>query len=94
MAKKKEKLVDLKPEKITDEQLNKIQTIVSNINKAQMEIGRYEAGKHTLLHTVQSLQSELKVVQDELEKDYGTVNVNIETGAIQYPDNEQADKKN
>ena len=91
---KKEKLVDLKPEKITDEQLNKIQTIVSNINKAQMEIGRYEAGKHTLLHTVYELQDELKVVQDELEKDYGTVNVNIETGVIQYPDNEQADKKN
>ena len=91
---KKEKLVDLKPEKITDEQLNKIQTIVSNINKAQMEIGRYEAGKHTLLHTVYELQGELKVVQDELEKDYGTVNVNIETGVIQYPDNEQADKKN
>ena len=91
---KKEKLVDLKPEKITDEQLNKIQTIVSNINKAQMEIGRYEAGKHTLLHTDYELQGELKVVQDEHEKDYGTVNVNIETGVIQYPDNEQADKKN
>ena len=91
---KKEKLVDLKPEKITDEQLNKIQTIVSNINKAQMEIGRYEAGKHTFLHTVYELQGEIKVVQDELEKDYGTVNVNIETGVIQYPDNEQADKKN
>ena len=91
---KKEELVDLKPEKVTASQLEKIQTIVSNINKAQMEIGRYEAGKHTLLHTVYELQGELKVVQDELEKDYGTVNVNIETGVIQYPDNEQADKKN
>ena len=93
MAKKKEKLVDLKPEKVTDEQLAKIQTVVSNINKAQMEIGRYEAGKHTLLHTVQSLQGELKVIQTELEKQYGTVNINIETGVIQYED-EQADKKN
>ena len=90
---KKEKLVDLKPEKITDEQLNKIQTIVSNINKAQMEIGRYEAGKHTLLHTVYELQGELKVVQDELEKDYGTVNVNIEDGTIQYPEDGETDKK-
>ena len=90
---KKEELVDLKPEKITDEQLNKIQTIVSNINKAQMEIGRYEAGKHTLLHTVYELQGELKVVQDELEKDYGTVNINIEDGTIQYPENGEADKK-
>ena len=93
MAKKKEKLVDLRPEKVTDEQLVKIQTVVSNINQAQMEIGRYEAGKHTLLHTVQGLQGELKVIQAELEKQYGTVNINIETGVIQYED-EQADKKN
>ena len=74
-------------------QLNKIQTIVSNINKAQMEIGRYEAGKHTLLHTVYELQGELKVVQDELEKQYGTVNINIEDGTIKYPENGEANKK-
>ena len=29
---KKEKAVDLKPQKITDEQLEKIQAIISNIN--------------------------------------------------------------
>jgi FtsZ-binding cell division protein ZapB len=91
---KKEKLVDLKPEKVTDEQLAKIQTVVSNINKAQMEIGRYEAGKHTLLHTVQSLQAELKVIQTELEEQYGTVNINIENGEIQYSEDGEADKKN
>ena len=90
---KKEKLVDLKPEKVTSEQLTKIQQVVSNINKAQMEIGRYEAGKHTLLHTVQALQSELKVVQDELEEQYGTVNVNIQDGTINYSEDVEADKK-
>ena len=31
---KKEKLVDLKPEKVTPSQLEKIQTIVSNINQS------------------------------------------------------------
>ena len=91
---KKEKLVDLKPEKVTDEQLTKIQDIVNGINRAQMEVGRYEAGKHTLLHTIQVLQGELKLVQDELEKQYGTVNINIEDGTIKYPENVKADKKN
>ena len=90
---KKEKLVDLKPEKVTDEQLNKIQDIVNGINRAQMEVGRYEAGKHTLLHTIQVLQGELKLVQDELEKQYGTVNINIEDGTIKYPENGEANKK-
>ena len=90
---KKEKLVDLKPEKVTDEQLTKIQDIVNGINRAQMEVGRYEAGKHTLLHTIQALQGELKLVQDELEKQYGTVNINIEDGTIKYPENGEANKK-
>ena len=90
---KKEELVDLKPEKVTASQLEKIQKAVSNINRAQMEVGRYEAGKHTLLHTIQVLQGELKLVQDELEKQYGTVNINIEDGTIKYPENGEANKK-
>jgi|TARA_R100001224_G_scaffold101068_1_gene72512 hypothetical protein len=90
---KKEKLVDLKPEKITDEQLNKIQTIVSNINKTQMEIGRFETQKHLLSHQVFKFQEELKVLQVELEEQYGTVNINIEDGRIKYEENGEANKK-
>jgi len=91
---KKEELVDLKPEKVTPSQLEKIQTIVSNINKAQIEIGRLETSKHMISHQVVNLQDELRKIQDELEKDYGTVNVNIEDGTIQYPEDGEADKKN
>ena len=90
---KKEKLVDLKPEKITDEQLEKIQSIISNINQFNMEIGRLETSKHMISHQVVSLQDELRKIQDELEKDYGTVNINIEDGTIQYPEDGEADKK-
>jgi len=90
---KKEEVVDLKPQKVTEDQLNKIQTVVSNINKAQMELGRFESSKHNLLHQVQVLQTELKSIQDELEKQYGTVNINIEDGTIQYPEDGEANKK-
>ena len=90
---KKEELVDLKPEKVTSSQLEKIQKTVSNINRAQMEMGRLETQKHNLLHQVAGLQDELKLIQDELEKDYGTVNVNIEDGTIQYPEDGETDKK-
>ena len=90
---KKEKLVDLKPEKVTPSQLEKIQKTVSNINRAQMEIGRLETQKHNLLHQVAGLQDELKLIQNELEKDYGTVNVNIEDGTIQYTEDGETDKK-
>ena len=87
----KEKVVDLKPTSITDEQLKKVQTTVSNINRAQLEIGSIEVKKHNLMHQVNSSQEELVKIQAELEKEYGTVNVNIETGEINY---NEADKKN
>jgi len=90
---KKEELVDLKPEKVTASQLEKIQKTVSDINRAQMEVGRLETTKHNIMHQIAGLQDELKLIQDELEKDYGTVNINIEDGTIQYPENGEADKK-
>ena len=91
----KSKIVDLnpKPEKITTPQLEKVQKVVSDINRAQMEVGRLETQKHMLLHDVTQLQVLLKEVQEELEKEYGTVDISIEDGSIKYPDNEQADKK-
>ena len=90
---KKEELVDLKPEKVTASQLEKIQKTVSDINRAQMEVGRLETTKHNIMHQIVVMQNELKQIQDELEKDYGTVNINIEDGTIQYPEDGEADKK-
>ena len=90
---KKEELVDLKPEKVTASQLEKIQKTVSNINRAQMEIGRLETQKHNLSHQIAGLQDELKLIQSELEKDYGTADVNIEDGTIKYRENGEANKE-
>ena len=92
---KEDNIVDLtpKPEKITPSQLEKVQKAVSDINRAQMEIGRLETQKHMLNHEVVKLQDVLKEIQDKLEKDYGTVDISIEDGSIKYPDNEQANKE-
>ena len=88
---KKEEVVDLKPTNITEEQLKNIQEIVSKINQGQMEVGRLETNKHSLLHQVVILQEALQGVQQELEKEYGKVNINIQTGEIDY--NVKADKE-
>ena len=58
-----------------------------------MEIGRHETAKHGLCHQVAGFQDELKLLQTELEKEYGTVNVNIEDGTIIYQEDEQTNKK-
>ena len=100
MAKRKtpktEKVIDLIPkaEKITDEQLKKVQETVNNLNRSQMEIGQMESRKHELLHGVSSLRDDLTKLQIEFQKDYGTFDVNIEDGTIKYPkDNGEVNKK-
>ena len=87
-------LKGIKPEKITDEQLKKIQDTVNGMNRAQLEIGTMELKKHEMLHGISGLREELVVLQKQLEKDYGTFDVNIVNGTINYPENGEADKKN
>ena len=96
MAKTKEKIVDLKakPEKITDEQLTKVQDTVNSINRAQLEIGNIEVRKHEMMHQIAGLRDNLALLQGEFEKEYGTFDIDIQTGAINYKENGEADKKN
>ena len=86
-------LTGVKPEKITEEQLEKVQGTVNNINRLQLEIGIVETRKHNLLHNIASVQDQLTLMQAEFEKDYGTTDINIQTGEINYPPNGETDKK-
>ena len=96
MAKTKEKVVDLKAkaEKVTEKQLTQIQSVVDRINSAQMNIGQLEARKHQLLHIIAGVNDELTLLQNELEQEYGTNDINIKDGTINYPkENGETDKK-
>ena len=86
-------LKGIKPEKITDEQLKKVQDTVNNLNRSQLEIGSMEIKKHEMMHQVAGLRDGLTVLQSEFEKEYGTFDINIQNGTINYPENGQADKK-
>jgi len=86
-------LKGIKPEKITDEQLEKVQTLINDINRSQMELGQMETKKHAILHHVSSLQEAIGVVREEFEKDYGTSDVNIQDGIINYPADVEANKE-
>jgi len=94
-TKKKEKVIDLKPkaEKITDEQLKKVQKAVNDINRAQLEIGSIEVRKHEMMHGISSLRESLTVLQDEFQKEYGTYDINVQDGTINYPENGEANKE-
>jgi hypothetical protein len=93
---KKEKIVDLKPkaEKISEEQLKKVQGTINNINRTQLDMGSIEIQKHEMLHRIAGLKDELTLLQDEFQKEYGTYDVSIVDGTINYPkENGEVNKK-
>jgi len=83
-SKKIKELKGIKHERVTDAQLKRIQETVSVINRAHSEIGTLETKKHALMHQVSTSQETLHVLQTELEKEYGTVDININDGTINY----------
>jgi vacuolar-type H+-ATPase subunit D/Vma8 len=92
MAKRKTpKVKDLRPEKITKEQLSKMQNVVRAVNEGQQQLGILESQKHALLHEVMQLQGMINEIQKELQEEYGKVDININDGVIRYKEDEQAD---
>jgi|TARA_R110001599_G_scaffold306238_1_gene512692 hypothetical protein len=89
-SKKIKELKGIKPEKITAEQLEKVQNTVNSINRAQLEIGSIELKKHEMMHQIAGLRDELTLLQTEFDKEYGTFDINIQDGTINYEDDVKA----
>ena len=88
---KKEKVIDLKPkvDKISDEHLADLQKVVNIINAIQFNVGKIEAQKHEMLHDLVVSQKKVKDMQEALVKEYGTYDVNLNDGTINWPNNEK-----
>ena len=85
----KEKMVDLKakPAKISDEHLESLQKIVNKNNSIQFQIGGIEAQKHELLHERAIVQKEILNMQELMSQEYGTFDIDLKDGTINYPEN-------
>ena len=77
-------LKGIKPEKVTEDQLKKIQTTINGINRAQIELGQMEIQKHEMVHDVARLRDSIAVIQSELQEEYGTFDIDINDGTINY----------
>ena len=88
-SKKIKELKAEKPSKITNEELNQVQSIVNDMNRAQLEIGSFESKKHNILHHISMLQEKLGEMQANFEKTYGTSDINIQDGTINHSKDEQ-----
>jgi|14_taG_2_1085336.scaffolds.fasta_scaffold01722_4 predicted nucleic acid-binding Zn-ribbon protein len=80
--------------KLTEEQLKKLQDLLGSIQKGQSQIGSLESQKHDLLHQVAELQKQFSDFQNELEKEYGSVTIDITDGSFKSIDeSESLDKE-
>tara|TARA_B100000287_G_C20238497_1_gene625135 strand:- start:49 stop:333 length:285 start_codon:yes stop_codon:yes gene_type:complete len=88
----KEKMVDLKPkaEKITEEQLEQLQKVVNDNNAIQFRVGALEAQKHELMHQQAGIQNKIVKLQEEFSEEYGTFDINLTDGTINYPEDGQS----
>ena len=88
---KKEKLVDLKPkaDKISEEHLKEMQEVVNVINNMQFKVGQLEGQKHGLLHELGLSQKKILDLQDMFSKEYGSYDINIKDGTINWPKDEK-----
>ena len=91
MGKKKEKVIDLKPEKISEEELTELRNVVSAINKLQFDIGTIEVQKHNALHALFEGNDKLGEMQSNFKEKYGTDEINIQDGTIKYKEDEPSD---
>ena len=99
MAKRKtpksEKVIDLKPkaEKISEDQLQRLQNAIKQTNMLQQDIGAIELRKHEALHNVLNWQNVLRELQVEFQKDYGSDDINVMNGEIKYNENDNETNK-
>ena len=87
MAKNKEKVLDVKErkEKVSKEHLDEMLAIANKINALQFNIGRLESQKHKILHELALGNDTIAMVQDKMMKEYGTYDINLTDGTINWP---------
>ena len=83
---KQEKLVDLnpKPEKITELELNKLQSSIKTIDHLVADIGQMSLRKYSLMKAMDTVQSDLEILRKDFQDKYGTDNITVQDGAITY----------
>lgn len=81
MAKKEKEFTDFEMvNAITAEELNSLQSLVSDFNAIQLKCGDYEIQKHQLLGRLGLVSEALQDLQDKLKEKYGDVVIDINNG--------------
>ena len=83
MAKKEKEM------KITDEQLEQIRAQQSVKARIINDVGVLEAQKYDLLNALTNVMQKSAETAEELEKEYGKININLEDGSYEVVEVEE-----
>ena len=91
---KKAKIKNITPkvEKVSEEHLKQLQEIVNKINSIQFSIGKMESQKHTALHDLHVANDQIILMQQTLIKEYGSYDVDLRDGTINWPKEKENEK--
>jgi len=78
--------------KITEEELKKVQELQGQMNQALSQVGLIEAQKHGLLHSIADLNKEVEDNKKVLEEKYGQIQINLEDGSFEEIKKEEEEK--
>jgi len=78
--------------KITKEQLEKLQESQKKYAAIKHDLGQLEVQKHGLLHLWAGVQEEDNKFKQELEEEYGKININLEDGSYEEIKEEESNK--
>ena len=82
-----------KEKKVTEEQLAKIKEQQTSMNNKLRDIGFIENQKHVLLHEYAGLEQDMEAYKKELEKEYGAISIDLETGVYKEIENTEENEK-
>jgi len=80
--------------KVTKKELQQIQDQQAHLNALQYNIANLEVRKLEYVDELKRTNVEISDLKKKLEKKYGSVNINLETGEVTPIENEQDNKKN
>ena len=83
-----------KAKKITKEELKKVVEYQNKLNEIVLQIGHFDHQKFILNLNLQELNSVISSTKEELEKTYGSVNIDLTDGSYTKVEKDVEDKKN
>ncbi len=76
--------------KITEEELTLLKELQGKLNQSVSQVGFLETQKHSLLHAIAEINSDVEKQKSELEDKYGSITINLEDGSFEEVKQEEA----